>query len=85
MNNIRVALCRKTAGKKHPEFQKVFNRWQKWPFCKGYIAKQNGHKWSLLALILKIPKTYRGVWKTRKSGIIRPFVATFIHWLTLEV
>ena len=30
----------------------IFNRWQKWPFCKGY-SKANGHKWSILGLSQK--------------------------------
>ena len=60
-NNIRVALCHKTAEKKTPQIPKMAQ------FLKGgknghfakAIAKQNGHKWSVLGLCLKMPKLER--------------------------
>ena len=39
-------------------------------------------KWAQMVSTGTDPQnTYRGVWNTRKSGIIRPFVATFSHIL----
>ena len=43
--------ARRNGRGKTPHIKKngtMFKRWQKWPFCKGYIPKQNGHKWSIL-------------------------------------
>ena len=42
--------ARKRPGKNtsHSKNGTIFKRWQKWPFCKGYIPKQNGHKRSIL-------------------------------------
>ena len=60
-NKITVALCQKKAGKKTPHIPKMTQ------FLKGgknghfakAMAKQNGHKWSMLGLSLQKPSTHR--------------------------
>ena len=59
-NNIRVALSQKTAGKERPEIQRMaqFLEGDKNGHFVKAVAKQIGHKWSILGLSLKIPKKH---------------------------
>ena len=60
-DNIRVALCQKAAEKKHFTFQKMaqFLKGGKSGHFAKAIAKQNGLKWPILGLSLKMRKMYR--------------------------
>ena len=72
MNNIRVALCRKTAGKKHPEFQKChfLIGGKNGHFAKA-IAKQNGHKWSQMVSTGTDPQNTNNIQGRMKNQEIR--------------
>ena len=50
-NNIRVALCQKTAGENTPHSKNgtIFKRWQKWPFCKGFSRAKSSKLTYLVA------------------------------------
>ena len=60
-NNIRVALCQKTAGKNtsHSKNGTIFKRWQKWPFCKGYSKA----KWSQMVYTGTEPQNTKNIQK----------------------
>ena len=78
-NNIRVALSQKTAGKERPEIQRIaqFLEGDKNGHFVKAVAKQIGHKWSILGLSLKIPK--KTPFKIFRVGLCRKLLKNTLN------